>query len=543
MKFSGKQFFGFQWSISRERIDGVRAFFERHGTAIVMSVLSAVSVWAFLHYYSNGLGLAYNDARSHLDIGRRVVEGLRPGFAQLGSVWLPLTHLLMTLTIWNDFMWHSGLAGALWSMVAFVGTGVLIFLFLRELGVGLLGRFVGVALFATNLNILYLQSTAMTELVLLGTMTSAVYFLLLWYTRKKLPFLLLSALFVMFSTLVRYDGWFLLFFLSMMIVISVWKSGGYIKAEGMFVLFATLGGFGIFLWLLWNLLIFGDPLFFAFGPYSAHSQQLDLESAGVLPTKGDWSLSAKMYFYALAYNTNAFALFLGVIGSALLFFDRHIAPRARFATLALFAPLFFNILALYLGHSVLFIQGLSGDTWFNVRYGIMMMPSVAIFVGYLVHRAAGLRPVLVGLLLFVLFFQFSSHDAVTIDDGRVGSSQKNVTEVAGWLAKNAGPREGFILISAASHDSIIFSSGLPMSRFIHEGTGPYYASAIENPDRWARWIVVRTNSDSDSTWRLLKDNFGFLDRYTKVDSYPFADVYELKPEYFGGLITEPVSGW
>jgi hypothetical protein len=543
MKFSGKQFFGFQWSISRERIDGVRAFFERHGTAIVMSVLSAVSVWAFLHYYSNGLGLAYNDARSHLDIGRRVVEGLRPGFAQLGSVWLPLTHLLMTLTIWNDFMWHSGLAGALWSMVAFVGTGVLIFLFLRELGVGLLGRLVGVALFATNLNILYLQSTAMTELVLLGTMTAAVYFLLLWYTRKKLPFLLLSALFVMFSTLVRYDGWFLLFFLSMMIVVSVWKSGGYIKAEGTFVLFATLGGFGVFLWLLWNLLIFGDPLFFAFGPYSAHTQQLDLASAGVLPTKGDWLLSAKMYFYALAYNTNAFALFLGVIGSALLFFDRRIAPRARFATLALFAPLFFNILALYLGHSVLFIQGLSGDTWFNVRYGIMMMPSVAIFVGYLVHRAAGLRPVLVGLLLFVLFFQFSSHDAVTIDDGRVGSSQKNVTEVAGWLAKNAGPREGFILISAASHDSIIFSSGLPMKRFIHEGTGPYYASAIENPDRWARWIVVRTNSDSDSTWRLLKDNFGFLDRYTKVDSYPFADVYELKPEYFGGLITEPVSGW
>ncbi len=543
MKFSGKQFFGFQWSISRERIDGVRAFFERHGTAIVMSVLSAVSVWAFLHYYSNGLGLAYNDARSHLDIGRRVVEGLRPGFAQLGSVWLPLTHLLMTLTIWNDFMWHSGLAGALWSMVAFVGTGVLIFLFLRELGVGLLGRFVGVALFATNLNILYLQSTAMTELVLLGTMTAAVYFLLLWYTRKKLPFLLLSALFVMFSTLVRYDGWFLLFFLSMMIVVSVWKSGGYVKSEGTFVLFATLGGFGVFLWLLWNLLIFGDPLFFAFGPYSAHTQQLDLASAGVLPTKGDWLLSAKMYFYALAYNTNAFALFLGVIGSALLFFDRRIAPRARFATLALFAPLFFNILALYLGHSVLFIQGLSGDTWFNVRYGIMMMPSVAIFVGYLVHRAAGLRPVLVGLLLFVLFFQFSSHDAVTIDDGRVGSSQKNVTEVAGWLAKNAGPREGFILISAASHDSIIFSSGLPMSRFIHEGTGPYYASAIENPDRWARWIVVRTNSDSDSTWRLLKDSFGFLDRYTKVDSYPFADVYELKPEYFGGLITEPVSGW
>ncbi len=540
MKCIQRKYDSWRWSISRERLRKISDFLDRHGVLMLAVILSALSIGMFLTYFENGLGLAYNDARSHLDIGRRVVEGLRPGFAQLGSVWLPLTHLLMTLTIWNDFMWHSGLAGALWSMVAFVGTGVLIFLFLKEIGVGLLGRFAGAFLFALNLNILYLQSTAMTELVLLGAMTAAAYFLLLWYTRGMLFFLLLSALFVMLSTLVRYDGWFLLFFVSALLFVSSWRSGGYRKAEGVCVLFATLGGFGVFLWLLWNLLIFGDPLFFAFGPYSAHTQQQDLEAAGVLPTKGDWFLSAKMYFYALAYNTNAFSLFAGAIGSVFLFFDRLIPLRARFAALALFAPLLFNILALYLGHSVLFIQGLSGDTWFNVRYGIMMMPSVAIFVGYLVHRAKGLRPVVIGLLAFTLFFQFSSGDAVTIDDGRVGSSQKNVTEVAGWLKENAGNREGFILISAASHDSIIFSSGLPMKRFIHEGAGPYYTSAIQNPDRWARWIVVRTNSDSDSTWRLLKENVGFLERYRKVDSYPFADIYELRSEYLDTLIFEAV---
>lgn len=526
------------FSVSRECMESFRALFDRHGTAIVASVLSAVSVWAFVHYYSNGLGIAYNDARSHLDIGRRVVEGLRPGFAQLGSVWLPLTHLLMTLTIWNDFMWHSGLAGALWSMISFVATGVMLFLFLREMGVGLVGRYVSVIVFVANLNILYLQSTAMTELGLIGTTMAASYFLLLWYTRNKLSFLLLSALFVMLSTLIRYDGWFLFFFVSLMLFVSAWKSGGYRKAEGTFVLFATLAGFGVFLWLLWNLLIFGDPLYFAFGPYSAHAQQDDLAAAGVLLTKGSWFLSAKMYFYALAYNTNTFVLLLGAIGACVLFFDRKVDARARFASLALFAPLLFNILALYLGHSVLFIQGLSGDTWFNVRYGILMMASVAVFVGYLVHRARVLQPVLIGTLLFVLFFQFSSQDAVTIDDGRVGSSQKNVTEVARWLHDNAGPQKGYILISAASHDSVIFSSGLPMSRFIHEGTGPYYESAINDPDNWARWIVMRSNSDSDSTWRLLKDNVGFLEGYRLVDHYPFADVYELKPEYLSGVITD-----
>src|SRR3989339_1499493 len=168
--------------------------------------LSLVSLLAFFVFYRNGLGLAYNDARSHLDIGRRVVEGLKPGIAQLGSVWLPLTHLLMVPTIWSDFMWHSGLAGALISMISFVYTGVLIYLFLRRLGAGILARYVGVAVFFANINVLYLQSTAMTELLLLATMTSGAYYLLLWYEELTVRRLIQSAFWIMLSTLIRYDG-------------------------------------------------------------------------------------------------------------------------------------------------------------------------------------------------------------------------------------------------------------------------------------------------------------------------------------------------
>ncbi|NTW15060.1 MAG: hypothetical protein HGA38_01670 [Candidatus Moranbacteria bacterium] len=515
-------------------------FVDRYSAEIVMLVLTAVSVSAFAYYYANGLGVAYNDARSHLDIGRRVVEGLNPGAAQLGSVWLPLTHALMGLTIWNDFMWHSGLAGALWSMIAFVGTGVLIDRYLKEVGVGLLGRFTGVGIFAANLNTLYLQSTAMTELMLLGTMTAGCYFFLLWYKRRKILHLVAAAFFIALSTLVRYDGWFLLFMAAAILFLSTWREGGYRKAEGLFILFSTLGGFGVALWVLWNALIFKDPLYFAFGPYSAHAQQDQLESAGVLPTKWHWLPSIKVYFYALAYNSGAFTMILGLVGQVTMWLDRRLSREVRTASALLVAPLLFNVLALYLGHSVLYIQGLSGDTWFNVRYGIMMLPSFAIAIGYLTDRLRGLRFTLVGLLLFTTFFMFSSGDAVTIDDARVGSSQKNVSEVSGWLHANAGPKKGFILISAASHDSVIFSSGLPMSRFIHEGTGKYYDAAIESPDHWARWIVVRSYSDDDSTWRQLKDNEGFLERFEKVDSYPFADIYELRPEFVSGLVTDPI---
>src|SRR3989338_2023771 len=86
---------------------------------IAFIALSAISIYFFIFFYLNRLGLAYNDARSHLDIGRRVVEGLKPGLAQLGSVWLPLTHLLMAPPIGNVFMGPSGLPGSTQPMIAF----------------------------------------------------------------------------------------------------------------------------------------------------------------------------------------------------------------------------------------------------------------------------------------------------------------------------------------------------------------------------------------------------------------------------------------
>jgi hypothetical protein len=525
------------------RLVRLQRFISKHVLKILIFFLILISSASFIYYYQNGLGLAYNDARSHLDIGRRVVEGLKPGFAQLGSVWLPLPHVLMIPTIWNDFMWHTGLSGAIQSMVAFVGTSLLIFYFLKQIGVGLLGRLVGVLVFVANVNILYLQSTAMTELLLLGTMTAAVYELLLWFKNDNMPNLIKAAFWVMLSTLVRYDGWFLFGFAILLIAFHVFRKKGYKVTEGVILFFATLGGFGIFLWFMWNLLIFKDPLYFIYGPYAAYSQQLQLEEAGNLATKGNLLFSIKIYLYALLYNSNVFVVILGTIGAVVFWMDKKISTPIKIAATALIAPLIFNILALFLGQSVIFIQGLSGNTWFNVRYGIMLMPSLAIFIGYLVYRAQAFRYVIIGLLAFVLFFSLANKDAVTIDDARVGSSQKNVSEVSGWLKENAADKDGFVLISAASHDAIIFSSGMPMKKFIHEGTGAYWDSATTSPDRWARWIVMRTNDNNDLTFKLISQTKSFKNGdYVLVDSYPFADIYEIKPELVERLNTKPNLG-
>lgn len=529
----------FKFSIDLSLFTNYKSFFEKAVPVVLALMLVALSVSNYLNYYHSGLGISYNDARSHLDIGRRVVEGLKPGLAQLGSVWLPLTHLLMVPTIWNDFMWHSGLSGALESMSSFVVTGLVIYLYLGRLKVGLFGRVAAVAVFAANMNILYLQSTAMTELPLLATMTLGCYSLLVWHQEDKIIDLIKAAFWIMLSTLIRYDGWFLLAASSALVLFQSWRRNNYKVSEGTVLIFLTLSGFGVVLWLLWNQLIFKDPLYFAFGPFSAHAQQEQLNQAGVLATKGNLWLSLKIYLYALMYNSYTVSVIVAAAGAVYLWFDKRVSSSSRFASLALLAPFVFNVLALYLGHSVLFVQGLSGDTWFNVRYGIMLWPSIAILVGYVVGRLPHLRWPVLGILAIIVFFAFVNKDAVTIDDAQTGASQKNVSEVAGWLLNNTSHLSGYILISAASHDAVIFSSGLPMKRFIHEGTGAYWESATANPDRWARWIVMRSYDDNDATWKLVHSQPGFK-HYSKIDSYPFADIYELKPEYLPYLETREV---
>ena len=201
-------------------------------------------------------------------------------------------------------------------------------------------------------------------------------------------------------------------------------------------------------------------------------------------------------------------------------------------------PFIFNTLALYLGQSVLYVQNLN-SSWFNVRYGLMMIPSIAIFIGYFVDRIKHMKILVIGLFIFITFFSFANNDIVTLDDAFFGASGKNVTEVSGWLKNNANEKQGFVLVSVASHDAIIFSSGMEMSRFIHEGTGRYWSYATTHPAKWARWIIMRTGDTNDSVYSLLQDNDELAD-YRLVHKYPFADIYELKPEYLKGLQTKPV---
>lgn len=527
-------------------------FFERVGAIVekyefkwVVIFLTFISIFAFLHFYSNGLGLAYNDARSHLDIGRRTVEGLKTGLAQLGSVWLPLPHFLMIFTVWNDFMWHSGLSGALVSMVSYVGCGIFIWKILKQLEVSLIGRLIGVFVFAGNANVLYLQSTAMTELLLLFSMTAAFYELILWHKSENVWDLVKASFWIMISTLTRYEGWFIFLVALLLVTFHVYIRRGFKVAEGIFLLMLTLSGLGIFLWFVWNLLIFKDLLYSFLGPYSAHAQQQQIFEAGELITKWNIFNSIKIYFLSLYYTIGIFTLLLSSLGMIFLFLDKRLSKFLRGTIIVLLvSPLIYNVLALFFGFSIISIVHVFGDNWFNVRYGLMMVPSVAICIGYLLQKARFLKYLIVPMIMIVFVKSYFSEIPVTIQDALWGASSKNVTQVSGFLRKHASSNEDKIFISAGSHDAIIFTSGLKMNRFIHEGTGTYWEMAGESPDRFARYIVMRTYDMKDSTFYSLRNSD--LSRYRLVLKGEFADVYELKDEYRASLINpkfmRPLNG-
>src|SRR5580698_2761695 len=79
-----------------------------------------VSVFSFLFYFRHGDVLLYGDAVAHINIARRVFDSKTPGFLQLGTVWLPLPHLLMMPFLLSNKLWRAGAGGSIPSLAAYV---------------------------------------------------------------------------------------------------------------------------------------------------------------------------------------------------------------------------------------------------------------------------------------------------------------------------------------------------------------------------------------------------------------------------------------
>src|SRR5438874_7760573 len=87
---------------------------------LVAQLAAAVSIGSFFYYLRRGDLLLYGDAVAHINIARRVFDSRTPGLLQLGTVWLPLPHLLMLPFVVSRWMWQTGIGGSIPSLFAYV---------------------------------------------------------------------------------------------------------------------------------------------------------------------------------------------------------------------------------------------------------------------------------------------------------------------------------------------------------------------------------------------------------------------------------------
>lgn len=489
----------------------------------IFAITVVIAAWCFSFF--NGYVLTYNDAASHLNIARRVVDNLTPGIAQIGTVWLPLPHLLMLFFAWSDFMWHTALAGSIISMASYVITVVFTYKLINLLTENKPAATIGSLILGLNPNFLYLATTPMTESVLIASFTLSAYFIAKYIKTREILNLILGGVFVMASTLTRYDGWFLFAWLSVFLLIWGWVTLGRKKAEGIILLFISIGGFGIALWLLWNLTIFGDALYFITGPYSAYAQQKILKSVGQLFTKGNLFLSINYYIWAVIENNGFIIVLLSLVGFITAPFIIK-SKQQLVVLLAVLSPFVFNVLALYLGQSAINVPQAAKDPGlFNIRYGVLMLPAFVFILGIVASRKK--LSWIVSLVFIIQSFLFFRQGLpIVLVDGLKGLENTQYTvEASNWLTQNHD--DGLILTSLASHDAFVARAKLPMKFYVHEGTREYWQNALKKPSASVKYIATMSYPP-DLVYQAIKDKPDFTNNYVLVYSYGTFGIYQRK---------------
>src|SRR4051812_38972427 len=96
----------------------------RRDQVAVGIIASLLIVNAFLFFLWRGQTFVHIDAIAHVNKARGLWDNLTPGPRQLGSIWLPLPHLLIAPLTFVDALWINGLSGSFLSVSCYVLTSV-----------------------------------------------------------------------------------------------------------------------------------------------------------------------------------------------------------------------------------------------------------------------------------------------------------------------------------------------------------------------------------------------------------------------------------
>jgi hypothetical protein len=480
---------------------------ETFPVALAAVLLSFV---ALLVSFSRGYLLLYGDAVAHLGIARRILDSRNPGLIQLGGVWLPLPHLLMLPFVQKLEWWQNGLAGAWPSLICYIAGVAGFYRLARHL---LVPRWAiaATAFYALNPNLLYLATTAMTEPLFLA--------LLIWIVLLTVECivairasrhaavarrLVLVSVFILAAVYTRYDGWVLgatvWCVLTFMLARhrEVWR-----RVVPSFVLFTFLVIAGPISWLAYNQHFFHDPLDFIRGPYSASAIEKKTAAPGSEHYHGWHNPFWAFVYYTRTAQVDAAFWETGFLVMAAGFSGLIFAIRRRLTlpAILLWLPLPFYIYSIAYGSVPIFIPQLWPHSYYNSRYGMEMLPALALFAFVAVQWMEGrwgqsqplakrvMQPV---VLLFIALNTVGMmyrtplvlKEAINNSTTRVGFESALARQLL------ALPKGSVILMYNSDHVGALQYAGIPLRQTINEGDYDSFQAALAAPAEHAAYVVA-----------------------------------------------------
>ena len=292
----------------------------------VIAMLAGISITAARWCLNRGYVMYYGDAEAHLNIARRVFDSRTPGPEQLGTVWLPLPHLLLIPGVMHGDWWRTGVAGIIPSAVCFVLAGTFLFAAARRAFKSVSAGLCAALIFALNPNILYLQSTPMTEMLFAASLAALVWSIL-WFRDSQSIFALLIAVAASnAASLTRYEGWFLIPFAALAVLLVA-------RRKWIAVPFAALAALAPLAWLAHNRFYYGNALEFYNGPWSAIAIYRRYLEHGMqrYPGDHDWPTAARYYLTAAALFAGWPAMAVGAAGLVFAASAAGLHPRSAFS--------------------------------------------------------------------------------------------------------------------------------------------------------------------------------------------------------------------
>ena len=437
-----------------------------------------------------------------------------------------LPHILLLPFVQDYGWWANGIAGAIPSALAYVAACAGIYRLARR-WLQPAAAALALVFFAINPNLLYLQTTAMTEPLFLCEMIWIVVFLAEWRTslvedpRRSNRLLVLIAAALIAAIYTRYDGW--------VIALIAWTAIGFVLLKrgklrsctfwltSLFVIAAPIA------WFIYNAAAFGDWLEFARGPYSARAIEMRTASHGAGPPHPGWhnpwvSLlfflkASEMDAAAAAWGNTLLALSaLGTLG-AWLFARR----RAFTWALLLWLPVPFYAYSVSYGSVPIFLPPWWPHSWYNTRYGMELLPALALGIGFVasfvIAAVRDFNPQWAKFVAGILFALVALNAGQILREHPLAYVEglKNIeahrpyqTEIPPALrALLAQQPNATILMETSVDPEIVALTGIPLRQTINEADLEIWDAALKAPAQHAAIVLA---FDGDAVDRAVKEH-------------------------------------